>query len=143
MVFLGGLKCLFGCDCEIRHGLVQDYTFDRIELSLPRCLSKCSHCGLETCFPAQANPGWAEVNVFGVILIFESRRQEANNVHLRHASVACQFLHRIGLTHIIAQVADQLADDVPQPMRLLLPSNVARNPARVLDVLLTMQHFPD
>jgi hypothetical protein len=34
-------------------------------------------------------------------------------VHLRHASVGSQFLHRLGLTHIIGQVADQLADDVP------------------------------
>jgi len=92
---------------------VQDYALDRVKIPLPRCLPECSHCSLETGFSTHADPGWSEIDIFSVILILETRRQEADNVHLRHASVGSQFLHRLGLTHIIGQVADQLADDVP------------------------------
>ena len=91
---------------------MQNYALDRVKISLPRCLPECSHCGLETGFPAHVDPGWSEIDIFSVILIFQTRRQEADNVHLRHASVASQFLHGLGLAHIIGQVADQLADDV-------------------------------
>src|SRR5262249_38666089 len=117
---------------------MQDYALDRVKVSLPRCLPECSRCSLETGFPTHADPGWSEIDIFSVILIFEARRQEADNVHLRHASVGSQFLHRLGLTDIIGQVADQLADDVPSSMCVLLPSDVACNAAPVLDVRLTM-----
>jgi hypothetical protein len=64
-----------------------------------------------------------------VILVLETRRQKADNVHLRHASVAGELARSLALAHIVGQVADQLADDVPQSMRLLLSRHVAGNTA--------------
>src|SRR5207253_2031417 len=51
--------------------------------------------------------------------------------------------HRFAVAHIVWKVPNQLADDAAQSMRLLLPGDVARDAARVLDVLLTMENFPD
>src|SRR5262249_59036746 len=41
------------------------------------------------------------------------------------------------------QMANQFADHVAQPVGLLLPRDVARNTARVLNVLLTVENVPD
>jgi hypothetical protein len=51
---------------------MQDYALDRVKLSLPRGLPECSHCSLVTCFLSHADPGWSEIDIFGVILIFKT-----------------------------------------------------------------------
>ena len=134
---------LFRRHREIRRGFVQDYALDRVKLSLPRGLPECSHCGLIAGLSAHADSGWSEIDILGVILVFETRRQEAHDMHLRHTPVAGQLPDRVGLAHIIGKIPNELADDVAQSMRLLLPRDVVCNTARVLDVLLTMQHFSD
>jgi len=122
---------------------VQDYAFDRIKLSLPRRLLECSHRGLVTCLSAHADSGWTKIDILGVVLVFETRRQEAHDVHLRYAPIAGEFAHCLALAYFVWKVPNQLANDVAQSMRLLLPADVARNTARVLNVLLTVQNFPD
>jgi hypothetical protein len=100
---------------------VQDYALDRVKLSQPWCLPECSHCGLIAVLSAHADSRWSEIDILGVILVFEARRQEAHDMHLRHAPVAGQFPHRVGLAHIIGKIPNQSADDVAQSISLLLP----------------------
>src|SRR5205807_2318210 len=90
-----------------------------------------------------ADSRWREIDIFSVVFIFEARRQKAHNVHLRYAAVAGQLAHGLALAHIIWNVAGKLAHHMAQSMSLLLPGNMACNAARVLDVLLTVEHFPD
>jgi hypothetical protein len=54
-----------------------------------------------------------------------------------------ELAHCLAVAHIIWQKTNQLTDDVAQPVGLLQPSNVARNSARVLKILLAVEHFPD
>ena len=143
VLFEANVSCLFRGDRKIGHRLVQDYAFDRIKLSLPRRLLECSHRGLVTCISAHADSRWTEIDIFSVVLIFETRRQKAHDVHLCHAPIAGEFAHRLALAYFVWKVPNQLANDVAQSMRLLLPGDVARNTARVLNVLLTVQNFPD
>src|SRR6266700_3916449 len=106
--FEANASCLFRGDRKIGHRLVQDYAFDRIKLSLPRRLPECSHRGLVTCLSAHADSGWTEIDIFSVVLVFETWRQEAHNVHLRHAPIAGQFAHRLALAYIIRNMPNQL-----------------------------------
>ena len=64
-------------------------------------------------------------------------------MHLRPAAAACEFAYSRILPHTFGQLLDQLADDVAQAMGLLLSHDVARDPARVLDVLLAIEDFED
>src|SRR5215471_21774251 len=132
---------LFRGGRKIRHGLVEDYALDRIELSPPWRPLERPHCGLVTCLPAHTDSTWTEIDIFHVVLIFETRRQEGHKVHLRHTPITGEFVHCLALAHIIRKKPNQLTDDVAQPMGFLLPSNVAHNSARVLNILLTVEHF--
>src|SRR5262245_52465710 len=136
-------SCLFRGDRKIGHRLVQDYALDRIKLSLPRRLLERSHRGLVTCLSAHADSRWTEIDIFSVVLVFETRRQKAHDVHLRHTPIAGEFTHRLALAYIFRKKPNQLTDDVAQSMGLLLPGDMARNAARVLNVLMTMENFPD
>jgi hypothetical protein len=91
---------------------VQDYAFDWVKLSLPRRLLECSHRGLVTCLSAHTDSRWTEIDIFGVVFVFETWSQEAHNVHLRHAPIACEFAHRLALAFIIRNMPNQLAYDV-------------------------------
>ena len=55
---------------------MQDYAFDRIKLSLPRRLLECSHRGLVTCLSAHADSRWTEIDIFSVVLVFETWGQK-------------------------------------------------------------------
>src|SRR6266566_5153462 len=89
--FEANASSLFRGDRKIGHRLVQDYAFDRIKLSLPWRLLECSHRGLVTCISAHADSRWTEIDIFSVVLIFETRRQKAHDVHLRHAPIAGEY----------------------------------------------------
>ena len=91
---------------------MQDYTLYRVKLSLPRGLRECSRRGLVTCFPADADPGRSEIDIFGVILIFETRGQQSDNMHLRHASITGKIAYRFAPARIVRNIPNQLADDV-------------------------------
>src|SRR5512133_1953537 len=91
--FEANASCLFRGHRKIEHRLVQDYALDRIKLPLPWRLLECSHCSLVTCLSAHADSGWTEIDIFSVVLVFETWRQEAHNVHLRHAAIPGQFAH--------------------------------------------------
>src|SRR5262247_1225853 len=128
---------------KIERRLVQDDALDRIELSLPWRPLEGAHRGPVTRLAAHGDAGWSEIDILGLVLVFETRRQEAHHMHLRHAAMAGEITHRLGFAYMVRQMANQLADDVAQPMSLLLPGDVACDPARILDVLLAMKNFPD
>ena len=122
---------------------MQDYALDRIEFSLPRRPLERPHCCFVTRLPAHTDSTWTEIDILHVVLIFETRRHEGQKVHLRYTPITGEFAHSLALAQIIRQMTNQLTDDVAQPMGLLLPSNVAHNSARVLNILLTVEHFPE
>src|SRR5262249_17901979 len=134
---------LFRGHPKIGHRLVKDYAFNRIKLSLPRSPLECSHRGLVTRLSAHADSGGTEIGIFGVVFVFKARSQKTHNVHLRHAPIAGQFAHRLALAYIIRNMPNQLTNHMAQSMGLLLPGDVACDAARVLNVLLTMENFPD
>ena len=122
---------------------MQDYALDRIELSLPRRPLERPHCGLVTGLPAHADSTWTEIDILQMVLIIETRCHERHKVHLRYTPITGQFTYCLALAHIIRTKSNQLTDDVAQPVDLLLPSNVAYNSARVFNILMTVERFPD
>src|SRR5262245_26197754 len=97
-------SCLFRGHRKPGHRLVQYYTLDRIKLSLPRRLLEGSHRGVVTRLSAHADSGWAEIDIFSVVLVFETRRQETHDVHLRHAPIGSEFADGFALAHIIRKM---------------------------------------
>src|SRR5436190_7844433 len=68
---------------HFRLWFVQDDARERVDLVLPRRLIECAH-GLGVAgLPAHADAGGAEVDVLGVVLVFELRRQQPHDVHDR------------------------------------------------------------
>jgi len=61
--------------------------------------------------------------------------------HLRRTAIAGQFFHCFARAFGLRQSCDKLVDDMAEPMGLLLASDVACNPARVLHVLVPVKHF--
>src|SRR5262245_30740993 len=70
-----------------RHGLVQDHAFERITVVLPRLSLNGAHRIGVTCLPALADAVRAEVDVLGMVLIAEPRREQLHDVHARQAAV--------------------------------------------------------
>jgi len=94
---------------------VQDDAFDRVEFSLPRRQLQRFHGGLVAGLPARRDSSWGEIDVLGVILIFYPRREQTNDVHLRHAAIAGEIAHRLAVSQLRRNLLNQLADDVTQP----------------------------
>ena len=60
----------------------------------------------------------------------DTRSEQAHDVHLRLATVAGKFAHRFVVAAPLSRyLFNQLTDDVAQPMGLLLPGDMASNPA--------------
>ena len=83
----------------------------------------------------------AEVDVLGVVLAFEPRRQQAHDMHLRAAAIACELAHLRAVAHILGKPLDQLADDVAHPVRLLLARDMACDAAGILNLLEAVEHL--
>ena len=65
--------------------------------------------------------GSAEVDILGVVLARDCRRQQLHDVHPRQAPVGRQLPYLGAVLLLRWQLARQLGDDVPQPVDLLLP----------------------
>ncbi len=64
-------------------------------------------------------------------------------MHAGEASIARHFLDEVGLVLLPRQTHGEFGDDMPQAVNLLLQSEVADGPARILNVLLAVQNLPD
>jgi hypothetical protein len=92
---------------------------------------------------AHADAGRAEVDVLDVAFVLEPGRQQPNDMHACLAAVVRQLLNQWVFSHFLRHVFEEIRDDVPQLMRLPLASDVTGDPARILDVLVTMQDLPN
>ena len=66
-----------------------------------------------------------------------------HDMHLRPAAIFGQVLDDRMVAFLLRYEFHQLRDDVTQLVHLALLRNVVCNPARILDVLLTVEHLPD
>src|SRR5260221_2890934 len=129
--------------CSLFGRFVDQRALQRIDVADPGLLGDDPLGMLVARLPAAADAGAREIDVLGVVLAVEPRRQQAHEMHRGGAAVAQEFAHfRIGAL-LVGEPIAKLADDVAQAMDLLLPHDVAFAAARVLDVLLPAEHLPD
>lgn len=76
-----------------------------------------------------------KVDVLGVAFAAELWREQAHDMHPGPAAVARQFASRGASALGLRQARDQLIYDMTQAVKLLLAHNLARDPARILHVL--------
>src|SRR5215831_16556493 len=128
---------------NIGQRLVQNDAFERVACIVPgRAPQRTDRVGI-TGFPAQANARRAEIDILGVVFVVQARCEQSHHMHARQAAVLGQILHERILAGTLADQFDQFGDDVAQPVHLTLSGNVTRDAARVLNVLVPVQHFPD
>src|ERR1051326_7591233 len=126
---------LFGGERHVRHLLVQNDALERVGFVLPGHVRQRPTRRAITGFPALADPGRGEVDILGVVLVVETRRQQTHHVHAREAAVTGQLAH-LGIgAPVLRQMPGKLADHPAQPMHLPLARNVARHPARIFGFL--------
>ena len=83
-----------------------------------------------------------EVDVLGVVLVFDARGQQPHDMHAREAAPAGQLAHGLAVADVLRDMAEQFLDHMAQTMGLHLAGDVAGYAARVLDVLLAMRDLP-
>src|SRR6267143_5410462 len=64
-------------------------------------------------------------------------------MHAGHAAVRSEFLYCIAVAIVVRKPRGELADYVTHAMGLRLPNHMARNPTRILNVLVPMKDLPD
>src|SRR6266436_5174338 len=80
------------------HLLVKNNARERIELASPgRTIENRPGMGISG-LPSLPDAGRTEVDVLGVVLAIELRRQQPHHMHPRRTTVTGQFLHRIAVT---------------------------------------------
>src|SRR5438034_8966139 len=80
------------------HLLVENNTRERVELATPgRTIENRSGMGISG-VPSLSDAGRTEVDVLGVVLAIELRRQKPHHMHPRRTTVTGQLLHRIAVT---------------------------------------------
>src|SRR5260370_13197 len=75
---------------HVRRWIMQDHALEWIEFALPRCLVERPHGGGVARFLTHADARPTEIEVLGEILVAESRRHQAHDVHAGHAAVTLE-----------------------------------------------------
>ena len=84
----------------------------------------------------------AEVDVLGMILALEARREQPDQMHRAAAAIGRELGdHRIAHC-LLRQARGQLAHHVPEAMQLLLARHVAEAAAGILDILVPRHDLP-
>jgi hypothetical protein len=122
---------------------VQNDAFERVAFVFPGFALQRPGGVRIACVPALPNTRGAEIDVFGVVLVVEPRRKQPHDVHPRQAAIAGEILHQGALARIVGHELDQFGDNVTQFVHLPLTDNVGRDPARILDVFVAVDYFPD
>src|SRR5258705_12895254 len=123
------------------HMLVKNDAGERVEFANPGlALEHRFGVGIAG-VPALHDAGWAEVDILGVGLAFELRRQQPDHMHPRRATVTRKLPHRLAVALGFRKPRGELIDDMAQAMRLLLARDLARDPGGILHVLVPVQHF--
>ena len=83
-----------------------------------------------TRIPALHDAGGTEVDILGVGLAIELRRQTPHDMHPCRTAIAGEFAHGFAVAFRRRQPRRQLVDDMTQPMRLLLARDVTGDATR-------------
>src|SRR6516162_1421701 len=129
--------------CVLVGGLVDDDAGQRVDVTLPRLFGEHPPRMLVTGPPTGCDAGSREVDILSMVLAVEPRRQQPHEVHCGMTAVGSQLLHRRIIACRRGEAHTELANDVAQPVDLLLPGDMAFAPARILNVLLPAEHLPD
>ena len=70
--------------------------------------------------PALLDTLGTEIDILGVGLAIELRREQPHHMHRGLAAIARQFTHRRAVALGLRDTRGELVDDVPQPVKLLL-----------------------
>ena len=115
----------------------------RVELVFPRAPLQCA-CGVVMpCLPTRANTRAGEIDVSGIAFALDVRGIELYDMHERSAPVGGELLHFRADALIFRHQLDEFADDVAEPMKVLLAGDVAVVAARELDILLAADGPPE
>jgi len=131
--------CLVRDDGHFHRRLVQHDALEWIAFVFSRPAFKRAPGIAVSSFPPHADPRCAEIDILGVTLVVNARRQQSHNIHAGEASIAGEIAYLFNVAIPLRNFLDQRGDDVTQAMDLTLASNVTRNPARILNVLLAME----
>ena len=112
-----------------RYRPVDNHAFNWIEFIPPGGFFHGPLCVSITGIPAHLDARFAEIDVLGMILVFESRSQQRYDMHVGYAAVAGQIAHPRRVTDVLRHVLYELGDDVTQAVDLLLAGNMVCNAA--------------
>jgi hypothetical protein len=115
----------------------------RIDRRVPRTPLQNPHRVRITGLPTGMNAGAGEVDVAQMILVIESRRFEANDVHESAAAVARHLRDGRRCTLLFRHQPDQFADDMTELMDVLLPRDMAVGAARIVIGLIDRRTIAD
>src|SRR5436190_10608872 len=122
--------------------IVYHHTFLRVYGRPPGCTFEHPLRILVTCLPPCTDARGREVDVLGVVLGVELRRDKSRDVHRRTAAPGGEFPGMWGIAETGRKLLRKLSDNVAQVVDLLLARDMALGPARELDVLLSSHHLP-
>ena len=122
---------------------MQNHTLKGIEFALPRGLIERAQGSEVASLLALADAGSTEIDVLGEVLVVESRRQQPHNMHARDTAVILELFRCFTRAHVLGQQPGKLSDNEAQLMRLFQMRDLSGDAARILYVLLAMEHLPD
>ena len=73
----------------------------------------------------------------------KSGRQQPHDVHARDTAVTLELFRCFTRAHVLGQQPRKLGDDEAQPTLLFQVRDLSGDAARILDVLLAIEHLPD
>src|SRR5258708_31282182 len=129
--------------CSLYGRFVRQHALQRIDVADRGLVGDDPLGMLVAGLPAAADAGAGEIDVLGVVLAVEPRRQQAHEMH-RGAAAVAEHLAHLGIVALrVGEPIAELADDVAQAMDLLLPHDVTLAADRILGVLLPAEHLTD
>ena len=134
---------LFGRRLGTWPRFVQDHAIEQLRTrrsrGVPPAPAWCRH----SLSPSACGCPPGEIDVLGVALIVEAGGEQPHHMHARLAAIAGKLLYQRIPLHLIGDIFEKLGNDMAKLVRLALAQDVARNPARILDVLCAIQNLPD
>jgi hypothetical protein len=113
----------------------------RVKLVFPRAPLQCARGVFMPCLPTRANTRAGEIDVSRIAFALNVRGIEPHDMHERSAPICGEPLHFRADALIFWHQLDEFADDMAEPMKVLLAGDVAVVAARELDVFLAAEHI--
>src|SRR6516165_1569012 len=126
-----------------RPAFVQIEAFERIEIAFPWRFGQHRTAIVQTCLPARADSGTAEVEILHMVLAPDLWGEEPDNVHPCQTAIARHFPDSIAPALRFGQPGGKLGNNMAQAVNLFLPPDVTDGAARILNILLAVENLRD